>query len=90
MISIIILTGAALILSIMLVVVNTLINKEDKRVSEIEKMLPGLNCGGCGYPGCSGMADALAEGTADVEKCKPSKPEAREQIKQYLVDHPAE
>lgn len=32
---------------------------EDPRIDDIEKMLPGANCGGCGYPGCRGLADAL-------------------------------
>ena len=32
---------------------------EDPRIDEVEKMLPGANCGGCGAPGCRGLADAL-------------------------------
>jgi Na+-translocating ferredoxin:NAD+ oxidoreductase RNF subunit RnfB len=32
---------------------------EDPRIDEVEGMLPGANCGACGYPGCRGMADAL-------------------------------
>lgn len=34
---------------------------EDPRIDEVEKMLPGANCGGCGFPGCRGMADALVK-----------------------------
>ena len=49
----------------------------DHRAEELLAMLPGYNCGGCGYPGCSGMAAALADGSGDVEKCKPSKAEAK-------------
>lgn len=37
---------------------------EDPRIDDVEKMLPGANCGGCGYPGCRGFADALVK--ADV------------------------
>jgi len=36
--------------------------KEDPRVSQIAEILPQANCGGCGFPGCSGMADALVKG----------------------------
>jgi len=36
--------------------------KEDPRVGEVSALLPGANCGGCGFPGCSGMADALVKG----------------------------
>ena len=32
---------------------------EDPRIDEVEAMLPGANCGGCGFPGCRGLADAL-------------------------------
>ena len=32
---------------------------EDPRIGVVEGMLPGANCGGCGFPGCKGMADAL-------------------------------
>ena len=34
---------------------------EDPRIDEVEKMLPGANCGGCGFAGCRGMADALVK-----------------------------
>lgn len=33
--------------------------EEDPRIGEVEKKLPGANCGGCGFAGCRGMADAL-------------------------------
>ena len=32
---------------------------EDPRIAKVMDALPGANCGGCGFPGCSGMADAL-------------------------------
>ncbi len=34
---------------------------EDPRIDTTEAMLPGANCGGCGYPGCRGFAVALVE-----------------------------
>ncbi len=36
---------------------------EDPRIDEVEELLPGANCGGCGYPGCRGFAEACV--TAD-------------------------
>ena len=33
--------------------------EEDPRIDEVEKMLPGANCGGCGFAGCRGLSDAL-------------------------------
>ena len=35
---------------------------EDPRIGQVSEVLPGANCGGCGFPGCSGMADALVKG----------------------------
>lgn len=34
---------------------------EDPRIDDIEALLPGANCGGCGFPGCRGFADALVK-----------------------------
>jgi len=38
---------------------------------EIESMLPGSQCGQCGFPGCTPAASALAEGNAAVTLCPP-------------------
>ncbi|MEM9761296.1 MAG: RnfABCDGE type electron transport complex subunit B [Pseudomonadota bacterium] len=40
-------------------------------LEEIEAVLPGTNCGQCGYPGCRGAAEALAEGAVSVTLCPP-------------------
>lgn len=34
---------------------------EDPKIGEVEEVLPGANCGGCGYAGCHAMAEALAK-----------------------------
>ena len=41
----------------------------DERVEKITDALPGNNCGGCGYAGCSGLAAAIAAGNAPVNGC---------------------
>ena len=41
----------------------------DPREEEILGVLPGNNCGGCGYPGCSGLAAAIVAGEAPVGQC---------------------
>lgn len=38
----------------------------DPRVSEILKKLPGANCGGCGYAGCSAFAESSVNGVEGV------------------------
>ena len=35
--------------------------QEDPRIAEILSLLPAANCGGCGYPGCSGFANACVK-----------------------------
>lgn len=35
--------------------------EEDARIDEVEKKLPGANCGGCGFAGCRAMAEALVK-----------------------------
>lgn len=35
---------------------------EDPRIAQVSELLPGANCGGCGFAGCCGMADALVKG----------------------------
>ena len=41
----------------------------DEREEAILAELPGNNCGGCGYAGCSGLAAAIAKGEAPVNQC---------------------
>lgn len=37
---------------------------EDPRISQVQDILPAANCGGCGYPGCSGFAAACVKADA--------------------------
>ncbi len=41
----------------------------DERVPRVRECLPGANCGGCGYPGCDGLAAAIVAGEAPVNGC---------------------
>ncbi|MFP3152828.1 RnfABCDGE type electron transport complex subunit B [Lachnospiraceae bacterium ZAX-1] len=41
----------------------------DEREEAIIGVLPGNNCGGCGYAGCSGLASAIVKGEAEVGGC---------------------
>ena len=34
---------------------------EDPRIDDVEAVLPGANCGGCGLPGCRGFAEACVK-----------------------------
>ena len=48
--------------------------EKDPREEAISEILPGANCGGCGYPGCGGFANAVVKGLAPVDACAPGGP----------------
>ena len=44
--------------------------EEDPRIDIVEGLLPGANCGGCGFPGCRGLAEAAVKSeTLDGIRC---------------------
>ena len=60
----------------------------DERTETVTGMLPGYNCGGCGYPGCSGLAAALVDKEVAVISCKPCKADQKAKIVEYLANTP--
>lgn len=66
-----ILTVLGLVLSLVLFwVARKFRVEEDPRIDEIEKTLPGANCGGCGFAGCRAFADAAVKaGNLDANYC---------------------
>jgi Na+-translocating ferredoxin:NAD+ oxidoreductase subunit B len=57
---------------ILYIVANKFKVIEDPRIDEVEACLPGANCGGCGYPGCRGFAEACVKAeTLDGKFCPP-------------------
>lgn len=43
--------------------------KVDEKEEAVLGLLPGNNCGGCGFAGCSGLAAAIAKGEAPINAC---------------------
>ena len=41
----------------------------DPRLEALNATLPGANCGGCGYAGCGGYAEAVLKGDAPIGNC---------------------
>ena len=41
----------------------------DPRIELVTELLPGANCGGCGYSGCAALADAIVKGEAKPNAC---------------------
>ena len=42
---------------------------EDPRIGQVNDVLPGANCGACGFAGCAAYAEAVVEGKAEVNAC---------------------
>jgi len=58
--------------------------KEDKRIKQVEEMLPLTNCGACGYPGCHAFAEALIKQETEPGKCNVSPIDAKQRIAEFL------
>lgn len=61
---------------------------EDPRIDKVAELLPGANCGGCGFPGCRGMAEALVsaadQGDISALLCPPGGSETMSRIAEFL------
>jgi len=64
--------------------------KEDVRTIAVQASLPGINCGACGFPGCSGFAKAYIENRAKNDGCLPGRksgvPQKLEKISKLTDD----
>lgn len=84
---IIIFTLIAFAISIILTTADYYLNKEDKRVEEVLHLLPGYNCGSCGFGGCLDMATNIVNKGADPKRCRPMKEEQYKNLKTYMNSH---
>ena len=65
-----ILGGLGLIFGLVLAAASKVFYVEtDPRLDQLNECLPGANCGGCGYAGCGGYAEAVLNGEAPIVKC---------------------
>ena len=69
--TVVILTVLGLLLALILFwVAKKFKVEEDPRIDEVEKVMPGANCGGCGFAGCRAFADAAVKaGNLDHQFC---------------------
>lgn len=58
--------------------------KKDERIPKLLEVLPGANCGGCGYAGCSAYAEAMAAGTAKTNCCPSCNDDAIKKLAEIL------
>lgn len=56
----------------------------DPRELALLELLPGVNCGACGFAGCSGYARALAKGEVSADLCPPGGKEVAVKVANIL------
>jgi Na+-translocating ferredoxin:NAD+ oxidoreductase subunit B len=79
-----VLTITSCILSVVIVLIDLKYNKVEEEAQEILNLLPGYNCGMCGYGSCQGMTDAMMFEPLEYKKCRPMKKEQIEEMLAYL------
>lgn len=57
---------------------------QDERIGKIRAVLPGANCGGCGYPGCDGYASGIVSEGAHTNKCSVGGAKVAHQIAEIM------
>ncbi len=72
---------AGLILSVASVLLSV---KTDEKEESIRAILPGVNCGACGFAGCDAYAQQLAKGEAKTNLCVPGGDRTSKQISELL------
>ncbi|MEJ2038656.1 MAG: RnfABCDGE type electron transport complex subunit B, partial [Desulfosarcinaceae bacterium] len=56
----------------------------DPKIEAVNEALPGANCGGCGYPGCTSNAEAIVSGKSGANSCVAAGPEIALEIAAIL------
>ncbi len=62
------------------------IGEEKVIVEKIWEILPGHNCGSCGYDNCKECAKAIADGEAEPNACDPGGEETGERIAELMEE----
>lgn len=84
MIGVIIFTLLGLISSIVFVNIDSYLDSKSVLEEEILKLLPGYDCGGCGFDKCSDLVKDILINTDNYLKCKPLKEEDKKEIEVYF------
>lgn len=83
--AIIILTALGLFLGLSLGIAGKYLKVEsDPLIDTVEALMPGSQCGQCGFPGCRPAAEAVVSGSAPVTLCPPGGTSLAEQLAKLL------
>lgn len=85
LIAVAVLGSLALILGLLITLVLKFFEvKKDPLVEELIEILPGANCGACGFPGCEQFAVEVAKKGDPSLMCPVGKQEVADKIKELL------
>ena len=70
MIGVICFTVITFVLSLVIVILNDHLFKRKTKKDKLLELLPGYNCGVCGFGSCSGMREELIKDKNVINKCR--------------------
>ncbi|MGL4335455.1 MAG: (Fe-S)-binding protein [Turicibacter sp.] len=74
-------------LGLLLGIANIYLKVEiDPRIEKLTSMLPGYNCGACGFAGCAGLAENIIQEGGSVKSCTPCNAENKAKIEAFLKE----
>lgn len=80
-----ILGGVGLLFGALIAIVHRKMKvEEDPRIDAVEQLLPGVNCGACGTPGCRAFAEVLIHGAKQPAGCTVMDSESIADVAEYL------
>ncbi len=80
-----ILAGLGLVFGLVLALADRHLRvEEDPRIEQVERLLPGSNCGACGQPGCRALAERIVASAEQPSRCTVSAPGGLEAIADFL------
>ena len=85
MIGVIYFTIITFVLSILIVFLNNYLFKTKNKKDKLIELLPGYNCGACGFGSCEGMARELLKDKNALKKCRLIK--NKEEILEFLKNN---
>lgn len=58
--------------------------EESEKIEAVQEVLPGLNCGGCGYAGCEAYSEEVVKNPSKLGSCVQISEEENEKIAEIL------
>ena len=85
LLAVLLMGGMGLIFGLLLIAVDKKFAvQKDEKEEKIRNLLPGANCGACGFPGCDACAAAMAKGESAPDSCPVGGPDVEAKIREIL------